>query len=112
MNARIVLLSCGVAAISLLLLLDGGVSAQARARSEAPVPFALPVNRSCIVTLDARSSGRASLAEELQEQAGFVHENAAKGVVVRSDAEWVVLKDGNRENWIPRDKILMVRIQP
>jgi hypothetical protein len=30
--------------------------------------------------------------------------------LIRLSEDWCVLKDGNAENWIPTDKILMIRV--
>ncbi len=41
---------------------------------------------------------------------GYDYDLSSEGTLVRVDADWVVLKDGNFENWIPRDKVLLIRV--
>jgi hypothetical protein len=31
-------------------------------------------------------------------------------LVIRLDSDWRVLRDGSEENWIPKSKVLMIRV--
>jgi hypothetical protein len=68
-----------------------------------------PLNRNCIVTLDARSNSRSTMTSEMRQLSGFVRQDTAQGTLIHLDAAWLVLKDGDAETWIPRDKVLMLR---
>lgn len=68
-----------------------------------------PLNRNCIVTLDTRSNSRSTMSPEVQQLSGFVRQDTAQGTLIHLDAVWLVLKDGNAETWIPRDKVLILR---
>lgn len=36
--------------------------------------------------------------------------NVLQGDFLPINTEWLVLKEGNYENWIPRDKVLSMRV--
>lgn len=73
-----------------------------------PAPAELPINLRCVVTLDPEN--HSTDAAEQSSKSGFTGPNILEGVVIRIDQDWLVLKDGNYENWIPRNKILTVRV--
>ena len=79
----------------------------------SPVPEATvadPLGLRCVVTLDPGDSDRPTASSEVRRANGFTDINTTEGVLVRLDPEWLVLKDGNYENWIPRAKVLMMRV--
>lgn len=85
------------------------VSAQSAGLPERlPAPAETPINCRCVVTVDPQF--RASDSAEQSPKGGFTGPNMLEGVLVRMDQEWLVLKDGSFENWIPRDKVLTVRV--
>ncbi len=69
-----------------------------------------PLNRSCVVTVDSRSSSKPVIAGMANKVTGFVAPDTAEGTLVRLDAEWLVLRDGCNENWIPKDKVMMIHV--
>jgi hypothetical protein len=73
-----------------------------------PAPAETPINSRCVVTVDPEY--RASESAEQSPKAGFTGPNMLEGVIIRMDQEWLVLKEGSFENWIPRDKILTIRV--
>ena len=86
-------------------------SAQTPAAPGSPAVGAeLPFNCRCIVTLDPKFKSTPDLIEQTQKASGFIAPNTAEGVLVRMDREWLVLKDGSYENWIPTDKVLLLRV--
>jgi hypothetical protein len=68
-----------------------------------------PLNRDCVVTVDPRASSKPVIAGEANKVSGFVAPDTAEGILIHMDSEWLVLRDGSEENWIPRAKILMIR---
>ena len=68
-----------------------------------------PVGSRCVVTLNpeapaTRRSG--STNSDTYEVVG----NVIQGDFLTINTEWIVLKEGNYENWIPRDKVLSMRV--
>jgi hypothetical protein len=87
----------------------GGVSSEARA-----IPLVsevgYPLNRDCTVTVDSRSESKQQFAGKEKKISGFVAPDTAEGVLIRLDDDWLVLLDGSEENWIPKEKVLMIRV--
>lgn len=85
-------------------------------RGQSPTPVSpdsavkveIPLGRDCIVTLDPRTS-HAELPSAKKQVAGFDGDGTARGQLIKLSGEWCVLKDGKSENWIPTEKILMLR---
>ena len=75
----------------------------------APAVGAIPVGLRCIVTLDPRATGHTPVFET-QQKSGLSGEHIVEGHLVSMGDEWLVLKDGTYENWIPRDKVLLMRV--
>jgi hypothetical protein len=75
----------------------------------APAKVDLPLGRKCIVSVDPHAS-RAGLPATENQASGFAADGTAQGQLIRLSEDWCVLKDGNAENWIPTDKILMIRV--
>lgn len=86
-------------------------SSQAQQPVGTPPDKALsyPVGVRCVITLDPadpakkRSGGTNNGTYE-------VLDNKVQGELLAISSEWLVLKDGNYENWIPRDKVLSMRV--
>lgn len=72
-------------------------------------PLLYPVGRRCVITLDPQDPGK---KREGQANADNyrVLDNKLEGELLWVGPEWLVLKDGKYENWIPRDKILAMRV--
>ena len=75
---------------------------------KVPAPTEIPLNCRCVVTVDPQF--RSTDPQEQSSKGGFTGPNLLEGVVIRMDQEWLVLKEGSFENWIPRDKILTIRV--
>ena len=69
-----------------------------------------PLNNRCTVTLDPQFKSAPDLASQNQKNPGFTTANTAEGMLVRMDSEWIVLKEGNSESWIPREKVLLIHV--
>lgn len=106
MKNRFIVLSCGAAVLAMFAFWNGEATAQPNSSGSSE----LPMTRNCTVTLDARANSRSTMAPEMQAQSGFVRQDTVQGVLIRVTAEWLVLKDGESENWIPRDKVLLLRV--
>ncbi|MEK7949404.1 hypothetical protein [Luteolibacter soli] len=83
--------------------------AQQPSGSPAVRTVSYPTGVRCVVTLNPevaatkRSGGTNSDTFE-------VLDNKVQGDFLTIDSEWLVLKEGNYENWIPRDKVLSMRV--
>lgn len=88
-----------------------GVLAGARSpvtlTSNAP-PLEYPLNRDCVVTVDPLSSPKPVIAGKANKVTGFVAPDTVEGALIRLDADWLVLRDGCNENWIPRNKVILI----
>lgn len=73
-----------------------------------PAPAEFPINLRCVVTVDPQYRATENL--EQSPKAGFTGPNILEGIIIRMDQDWLVLKDGSFENWIPRGKILTIRV--
>jgi hypothetical protein len=78
------------------------------APNPAPARVDLPLGRKCVVSVDPQAS-RSGLPATENQASGFEADGTAKGQLIRLSDDWCVLKDGNAENWIPTDKILLIR---
>lgn len=70
----------------------------------------LPVGLRCIVTLDPRSEGPSKTGNEALKKTGLSPESTVEGSLASMGEDWLVLKDGTYEIWIPRDKVLFMRV--
>ncbi len=75
----------------------------------APAEMKAPFGQLCIVTLDPRAERAVKPAAEALKKSSLTGDDTVEGTLVRLDEEWLVLKDGSYENWIPRDKVLFMR---
>jgi hypothetical protein len=69
----------------------------------------LPLNQECVVTIEneawmANVSTRAPGATS-----GFLPDFTIQGKLLEVGREWVVIGDGNSENWISRDRVVNIR---
>lgn len=78
-------------------------------REEARLDY--PLNRDCVVTVDPRASSKPVIAGEANKVSGFVAPDTAEGILIHMDSDWLVLRDGSEENWIPQSKVLMIRVR-
>ena len=85
------------------------------ASAQAPVPagkaaaVASPIGQRCVITLDPRDPAKTREGHANADKY-LVLENKVEGVLLQMSPDWVILKDGNSENWVPQDKILYFRI--
>ncbi len=104
----------------LLAVALAGVSYFELRAQNAPSPasgttLAYPYNQECILTLDPRSERRESTSTQ-SSPAGFLSDSTyrgeltLRGQLIYMSAEWCVLKDGTFENWVPREKVLSLRV--
>ena len=79
-----------------------------------PVPGAraidYPLGQRCVVTVDPLAASKPPIAGTANKVTGFVATDTAEGTLIRIDSEWLVLRDGSNENWIPRSKIIMIHV--
>ena len=64
----------------------------------------------CVVTLDPKAGRESRHDSETMKKTGLTPEVTVEGSLVSIDDQWLVLKDGTYENWIPRDKVLFMRV--
>ena len=74
-----------------------------------PAEMKAPFGQLCIVTLDPRAERTVKPAADALKKTSLTGDDTVEGTLVRVDEEWLVLKDGSYENWIPRDKVLFMR---
>lgn len=110
MNAKLLPLFAGIAAVvSFTVWTDDAKAQVAKPAAPSAPAIELPVGLRCVVTLDPQASDKMTTTNELLRSSGFTDLNTTEGVLVRMDHEWVVLRDGNYDNWIPRGKVLLLR---
>ena len=99
--------------LAMLLFWTPAVSKGTSTTDLPPVPresrVEYPLNRTCVVTVDPRAMSKPEIAGQANKVSGFVAPDTAEGILIHLDSEWLVLRDGSEENWIPRAKVLMVR---
>jgi hypothetical protein len=100
-------LACAVTLASVSLLAP---EAGAQSSGQEVAAGSTPLNCRCIVTVDPQFKPAVESADQPQKGSGFIAPNTVEGIVVRMDSEWLVLKDGSYENWIPKDKVLLLRV--
>ncbi len=67
-----------------------------------------PLNRACVVTVDSLSTPKPVLAGDANIVTGFTAPDTVEGTLIRIDADWLVLRGGSSENWIPKNKVMMI----
>jgi hypothetical protein len=67
-----------------------------------------PIGTHCVVTVDPLAGSKPIVARTANKVTGFVAPDTAEGNLIRIDEEWVVLRDGSSDAWIPRNKIIMM----
>jgi len=90
------------------------VLAAARSQPTAPIPGApavdYPLGLRCVVTVDPLAASKPVVAESFNKATGFAAPDIAEGVLIRMDNEWLVLRDGYHDDWIPRNKIILMHV--
>ena len=93
-----------MAAVPLAAVLLSPSDAQTNGGKKATVNY--PYGSECVVTLDPRAWPETTPPTNTS---GFVSPATARGQLIYLSEDWCVLKDGSFENWIPREKVLMLR---
>ncbi len=107
------LLAC---AIPLFIYATWKPDVQAGARANPPtlIPGApavdYPLGLRCVVTVDPLAASKPAVAGTYNKVTGFVAPDIAEGVLIRIDDEWLVLRDGYHDNWIPRNKVILMHV--
>lgn len=70
---------------------------------------AYPYGLECILTLDPIAE-RTIQTTSQASQSGYQADGTVRGQLIYMSDEWCVLKDGTFENWIPRGKVLSMRV--
>lgn len=101
------------AILLLLAAMAAGVSyldirAQTPASSSG-TKVSYPYGNDCIVTIDPRADRKLPLSTTT-DSSGFQQDGTLRGTLIYLSEEWCILKDGTFENWIPRDKVLTMRV--
>lgn len=87
-----------------------GMRAHAGPSTPAEPPVDYPLNLNCVVTVDPLASSKPVIAGTANKVTGFVAPDTAEGILIRCDADWLVLRDGCNENWIPTNKVIMIHV--
>jgi hypothetical protein len=107
----LILLVCALALIICSVWIPN-VRAGVRSTADPLIPSIVrvnyPLNLTCTVTVDSRSTVKPVLAGTAYKATGFVAPDTAEGILIRLDSEWLVLRDGTYENWIPTGKVIMI----
>ena len=69
-----------------------------------------PIGMRCVVTVDPLANSKPVVAGTANKVTGFVAPDTAEGTLIRIDDEWIVLRDGSYDDWIPRNKIILMHV--
>ena len=75
----------------------------------APAEVKTPLGQLCIVTLDPQAERTVKPVNDALKKTSLTSDDTVEGTLILLNDEWLVLKDGTYENWIPRDKVLFLR---
>ena len=75
----------------------------------APAEVKSPFGQLCIVTLDPQADRTGKPVTDASKKTSLTADDTVEGNLILLNDEWLVLKDGTYENWIPRDKVLFMR---
>lgn len=105
----------GAVMLAMVPVWTSGITAGPQHGSVALMPGGLlagsALNRACVVTVDTRGAPKPEFAGPGNMISGFSAPDTAEGILIDVDSEWLVLRDDGEENWIPRNKILMLRVR-
>lgn len=74
----------------------------------AAVP--LPLGKQCVVSVIAVSEPKPVASGTGNIVTGFVAPSVARGTLIRMDSQWVVLREGTEDHWIPLNRVIMVNV--
>ncbi|MGJ8635197.1 MAG: hypothetical protein ACSHX7_14875 [Luteolibacter sp.] len=108
-----------LAAVSCIILIGTLTSDLfANVQTQGPVPgyttvsSEYPLGRDCVVTVDPEGASKQVYAGDANVITGFIAPDTVRGILVSIDNQWMVLKEGKNENWIPRHKVILLRVCP
>ncbi len=103
-NAALLILAAVMAGTSYIQ-----VRAQTPAGNAPGTKLSYPYGQECIITLDPRSARSVPVSGK-GGGSGFQAGGTLRGSLIYFSDEWCVLKDGLSENWIPRDRVLVMNV--
>ena len=109
MKATLLLAGCAALMITAPAWTAGSSNNGAPVNGVSAPEVDLPLNCTCIVTVDPRVGPKPEYPGEANAISGFFAPDTARGTLIRLDDQWVVLRDGYHENWIPMAKVIMIR---
>lgn len=71
-------------------------------------PF--PLNRNCVVTVDSQYRPKPVVVGDDKIVTGFAAPDTVEGELILMDPDWLVIRDGLMDNWISRDKVMMIHV--
>lgn len=110
MKPYIPLLAAVAAVAAAVAILPQPVLAQQSSGTPADKAVQSPLGRRCVVTLDPNEPGKVRVTQSHGADKYQLTDNKVEGDLIQIDADWLILKDGNYENWVPRDKVLFMRV--
>ena len=78
--------------------------------SASGTTVAYPYGQECILTLDPIAERTIQNSGSQATPSGFQADGTMHGQLMYMSDEWCVLKDGSYENWVPRSKVLSIRV--
>lgn len=102
-----------IAAVSCVWLATDRAEARydIKTANEAPYrPYEFPFGRPCVITLDPFGGAVPQLSGEAYLHTGLDAPNTLEGQIVHSDAHWIVIRDGDTEDWVARERVLIVHV--
>jgi hypothetical protein len=112
-HQTMILLACAIPVLSYATWAPD-VLAAVRSHPAAPIAGApavdYPLGLRCVVTVDPLAASKPVVAGTFNKVTGFVAPDIAEGVLIRMDDEWLVLRDGCNDDWIPRNKIILIHV--
>ena len=103
MKTKLLLLAAAALAVASFNL---DLKAQQSAPTASEVRF--PYGKECIITLDPKAWPQGTVNSP-NKASGLQEDWTLRGQLIYLSEDWCVLKDGTFENWIPKDKVLLMR---
>lgn len=116
MKMKSLIVTCGAIALVISLNWMPGLLADTAPLARTPLTpnenrIVPPINRRCVVTLDPIDSGHSTVvAGTANIVTGFAAPNIVEGQLISLNDQWLVIRSATNENWIPRNKILMIHL--
>lgn len=107
MKTKMLFIAVGLAAVGALFIPREAVGQQPEASERSAVSS--PLGQECVVTVETQAWMKASPTQP-DSKSGFYGDYTLRGKIIQWQNDWIVLKDGSYENWIPREKVLSVRV--